>query len=119
MENSPMNLRFLSPTKRLFLGFGAIIGGALAAMAWVAITVGFIITIGFLWTVLMELIFLLMFIICRIVWRVRALGHRFNTVREWDTTNADLEGSTARFGIPHDQGSYPARRKPDALHGQS
>lgn len=114
-----MNLQFLSPTKRLFLGFGAIIGGAIAAAAYIALTIGFTIIIGFLWTALMELILLLMFIIYRIVYRVRALGHRFNTVREWDTRNADLEGSTARFGVPFDQGSQMSRRKPSALPRKS
>jgi hypothetical protein len=67
--------------------------------------------IGFLYTALLVLIFLFFITVFRIVRRVRALGHRFNTVREWNTDIADLEGSTARYGLPHDHGSFMSRRK--------
>lgn len=114
-----MKLQFMSPTKRMFLGFGALIGGVIGAVAWIALTIGFTMLIGFLPTAFMEAILLLMFVIYRIVYRVRALGHKYSTVREWDTKNADLEGSTARFGVPFDQGSHMSRRKPSALPRKS
>jgi hypothetical protein len=106
-----MKLQYMPPSRRMFLGLVMLAGGTLGGAACIALTIAFVIMIGFIPTVAMYLLFLLAIMIVRIVKKVQRMGHKYRTVREWDTDNADLEGSTARYGLPHDHGSFMSRRK--------
>lgn len=102
---------YVTPFKRMLLGFGAIITSVIGVIVFVITTIIFVTAIGFLWTAFAYLLSLLAFIIVNIIRRVRSLGHKYSTVREWNIDNAYLSGSTARYGEPHDHGSFNSRRK--------
>lgn len=94
----------------MFIGLGLIVLLSVSGAAFVAVTAFLVLAIGFLATATMYIILLFFYSIYCLYSSYRR-GHRFSSVAEWNTHNADLEGSTARFGLPHDHGSYNSRRK--------
>jgi hypothetical protein len=86
----------------MFMGIGIMALTGVGAIAFIAATVWFVLTIGFLQTVVMygSLTFIATFY--RLYTRHRRHRIGFRTVHTWDTDEADAAGSTARGGIPHD-----------------
>jgi hypothetical protein len=105
-------LWYMSPVRRMFLGFAVLFGAAVVTFFLTALAVVFVKVIGFLPTVFLYLSVVTAVLLARVAWKLQVLGHGFTTVREWDTDNADLEGSTARYGTPHDPYSFRSARRP-------
>jgi hypothetical protein len=96
----------------MFLGFAVLAAVAAGAAGLVALTAVLVPAAGF-WPVAFTYAGLVLAgTAARVAWKLRALGHGAAVVREWDTDNADLEGSTARYGTPHDPYSFRSARRP-------
>ncbi len=96
----------LTPSKHMFMGIGLMILTSIGVGVFIAVTIWFILTIGFLQTVTMygALTFITTFYLIYTRHRRHRIG--FSTVRTWDTDAADQSGSTARYGTPHDPYSF-------------
>jgi hypothetical protein len=100
----------------MFLGIVFMVLAIIGAVAFLLVSIWFIVTIGFLPTVTMYLCLMFITTIGRMYTRHKRHRIGFRTVNTWDTDAADEMGSTARFGIPHDPYSTnvyrPGRRAP-------